>query len=263
MSRPKYAETVDSFFRAVVSVIKIVAYPGICNICGHPTLFVITDANLRENVICIFCRSFNRARQMYHLFSLQKKSEDIRIWNMENSGSLHKMLLKTYGDKYVYSAYLGKGIKSGTIKQGVRHEDVLKTSFPSDHFDFVLSSDVLEHVPKPEDAFIEIKRILKPAGIFIFTVPFLEDQEKSDRRAIENETGEAVLLKEPQYHGDPLRPEGILVFTLFGWDMLEMARAAGLECSIHRPYLLRYGIIGPGTLVFTAVKSMTNSGMTY
>ena len=173
---------------------------------------------------------------------------------MENSGSLHKMLLKTYGDKYVYSAYLGKGIESGTVKQNVRHEDVRKTSFPSDYFDFVLSSDVLEHVPNPEEAFVEIHRILKPGGTFIFTVPFLEEQEKSDRRAIEDDKGEVVLLKEPQYHGDPLSPEGILVFTLFGWDLLEMTRAAGLECSVHRPYLLRYGIIGPGTLVFTAVK---------
>jgi SAM-dependent methyltransferase len=263
MSRPKHAETVDSFLRAVVRIIKIAAYPGICNICRRPTLFVIIGSNLRETAICVFCRSFNRARQMYHVFSLQRTSADIRIWNMENSGSLHKTLLKTYGGNYVYSAYLGKGIESGTVKQNVRHEDVRRTSFPPDYFDFVLSSDVLEHVPKPEDAFVEIHRILKPGGTLIFTVPLLEDQEKSDRRAIEDEKGEVVLLKEPQYHGDPLRPEGILVFTLFGWDMLEMASAAGLECSVHRPYLLRYGIIGPGTLVFTAVKSMTKSGTAY
>jgi len=192
---------------------------------------------------------------MYHVFSSQKKPGDIKIWNMENSGSLHARLLKIYGANYISSAYLGKGIEPGTVIQSVRHEDVRKTSFPSDHFDFVLSSDVLEHVPQPDEAFVEIHRILKPGGKFIFTIPFLEDQEKSDRRAVEDDKGEVVLLKEPQYHGDPLRPEGILVFTLFGWDMLEMTRAAGLECSVHRLYLLRYGIIGPGTLVFTAVKT--------
>jgi len=167
------------------------------------------------------------------------------------------MLLKAYGNKYVYSAYLGKGIESGTMKNDVRHEDVRKTSFPSDHFDFVLSSDVLEHVPEPGDAFIEIRRILKPGGKLIFTVPFVEDRQESDRRAIEDEAGEVVLLTEPQYHGDPLNPNGILLFTLFGWDVLEMARNAGLACYVRKLYMLRYGIIGSGNSVFMAVKPAT------
>jgi SAM-dependent methyltransferase len=261
-NRPRYAEGIDSLFSGVVSVTGVVVFPGICNICRCPTLFVVTDANLRENVICLFCKSFNRARQMYRVFSLDKRSGDIRIWNMEHSGSLHRALLRTYGGSYISSAYLGKDIASGTFVQGIRHEDVLRTSFPSDHLDVILSSDVLEHVPKPEAAFVEISRILKPGGAFIFTVPFQEDQEQSDLRARESELGEIVYLKEPLYHNDPLRPEGILVFTIFGWDMLKMTRAAGLECSVHRPYSLRHGMIGPGTLVFTAVKPIASSGTT-
>lgn len=260
MRIPAYARLADALFYTGVKVFKLFAYPGVCNICGRPTLFAITGSNLRENAICVFCRSFNRSRQMYHVFSSQEKPGNVRIWNMENSGSLHNRLLKTYGINYVYSAYVGKGIESGRMMQGVRHEDVRKTSFPSDHFDIVLSSDVLEHVPNPEQAFAEIGRILKPGGKFIFTVPFLADQDTSDRRAMEDEQGEVVLLKEPQYHGDPLRPEGILVFTLFGWDMFEMARKAGLACQVQQIYLLRYGIIGPGNLVFMATKPGSDTG---
>lgn len=196
---------------------------------------------------------------MYHVFSAQKKADDIKIWSMENSGSLHETLRMTYGTNHIYSAYLGKDIESGRSIQGVRHEDVRATSFPSGYFDFVLSSDVLEHVPNPEQAFVEIQRILKPGGKFIFTIPFLVDQDKSDRRAIENEKGEIVHFREPQYHGDPLRPEGILVFTLFGWDVFDMARKAGMDCYVQLIYLLRYGIIGPANLVFVAVKPATSN----
>jgi len=260
MRIPTYARIADALFYAGVKFFKLFAYPGVCNICGRPTLFAITDSNLRENAICVFCKSFNRSRQMCHVFSSRKKRGDIRIWNMENSGSFHAKLLKAYGADYIYSAYLGKGIESGREIQGVRHEDVRKTSFPSDHFDIILSSDVLEHVPNPEQAFAEIARILKPGGKFIFTVPFLADQDASDRRAIENERGEIVLLKEPQYHGDPLRPEGILVFTLFGWDLFDMARNAGLVCQVQQIHLLRYGIIGPGNLVFMAIKPGSRPG---
>jgi SAM-dependent methyltransferase len=179
---------------------------------------------------------------------------------MENSGCLHEKLLKRYGTNYSYSAYFGKDIESGTMINGVLHEDVRHTSFPSEYFDFILSGDVLEHVSNPEDAFTEIHRILKPGGKLVFTIPFLEDQEKSDRRAMEDADGEFILLKEPQYHSDPLRSDGILVFTLFGWDVMEMARNAGLQCRVRKLYMIRHGIIGPGSVVFLAEKPMTDIG---
>ncbi len=43
--------------------------------------------------------------------------------------------------------------------------------FPDNYFDAVLACDVLEHVSVHERAVVEIKRVLKPGGIFIATVP--------------------------------------------------------------------------------------------
>ncbi len=249
-----FAKGVDTVVLAWQRWFMLFAYPGMCRICRRPTLFVVTDSNLRENVICPFCRSFNRVRQLYAVFSLFEKSRDIRIWNMESSGSLHQRLLADYGNNYFYSAYFGEGIDSGRFVDGVRHEDVRRTSFPNDYFDFVLSSDVLEHVPYPERAFHEISRILKPGGRLIFTVPFLDSSEKSDTRAVINDAGDIQFVKEPLYHGDPLRPRGILVFTIFGWEVLEMARKAGLDCSLQKLHETCQGIIGPGSVVFMAAK---------
>lgn len=42
-----------------------------------------------------------------------------------------------------------------------------------DSFDVVVMSNVLEHIPDPLDLFSECKRILKPGGKLILTVPFL------------------------------------------------------------------------------------------
>lgn len=252
-----FANCVDAFALAWMRSFKFLAYPGICSICGHLTLFAITDSNMRENVICLYCRSSNRTRQIHTVFTMMKKSHDVKVWNMENSGSLHERLLTDYGANYFYSAYHGEGIESGRLVNGIRHEDVRSTSFPDDYFDFVFSSDVLEHVPHPEHAFREIFRILKPGGRFIFTVPFLENEESNEERARVNDAGEVQFIKEPLYHGDPLRPEGILVFTLFGWNVLDMARGAGLDCSVKRLHNTCKGIIGPGAVVFMAVKPLT------
>lgn len=40
-------------------------------------------------------------------------------------------------------------------------------------FETVFATEVLEHCPDPEDFLNEVYRVLKPQGIFFFTVPFL------------------------------------------------------------------------------------------
>lgn len=42
---------------------------------------------------------------------------------------------------------------------------------PDDTFDFVFSNSVLEHIPDLPPVFAEVARVLKPGGIFYFTVP--------------------------------------------------------------------------------------------
>ena len=45
--------------------------------------------------------------------------------------------------------------------------------FESNSFNCALGTEVLEHCPEPEIILKEIFRILRPGGIFFFTVPFL------------------------------------------------------------------------------------------
>jgi SAM-dependent methyltransferase len=43
--------------------------------------------------------------------------------------------------------------------------------FPDESFDHVFCIEVLEHVHKPWDAFAEIRRVLRPGGVFVLSVP--------------------------------------------------------------------------------------------
>ncbi|MFA5830728.1 MAG: class I SAM-dependent methyltransferase [Candidatus Paceibacterota bacterium] len=53
----------------------------------------------------------------------------------------------------------------------VEEGSILKIPFPDGSFDFVLALDILEHIENDEVAIMEICRVLKEGGIFIFFVP--------------------------------------------------------------------------------------------
>lgn len=52
-------------------------------------------------------------------------------------------------------------------------EDAQALSFPDDHFDLIVSVEVMEHVGAPERMTREIARVLRPGGIAILTFPSL------------------------------------------------------------------------------------------
>ncbi len=58
--------------------------------------------------------------------------------------------------------------------QGLRHKvygDLQHLPFPSSHFDVVTANMVVEHLPAPAPILSEIRRVLKPGGVFVFHTP--------------------------------------------------------------------------------------------
>lgn len=97
-------------------------------------------------------------------------------------------VLRDFPDKKILDAGCGEGVlveefrsigydirgidpnyKSDFVENG----DITATNYPDDHFDVVLLLDVLEHLPynMQYKALGEIKRILKPDGTFIMSIP--------------------------------------------------------------------------------------------
>jgi len=60
---------------------------------------------------------------------------------------------------------------------GARHADIVadlhELPVRTGRFDFVLCTEVLEHLPEPGQALAEIRRILRPNGQLLITVPFV------------------------------------------------------------------------------------------
>ncbi len=50
--------------------------------------------------------------------------------------------------------------------------DLYNLPFPNDTFDYLMSTEVFEHLPHPRQAMMELKRIGKPAAYLIISVPF-------------------------------------------------------------------------------------------
>lgn len=231
---------------------------GRCSVCGKETQFTGWTEIFRESGFCQHCGSTNRQRQFGFILrrSLEIVEEDpwpssLSIYNTEGTGSLHGHLCLTPG--YQYSEYFGTGYQPGQIVKGIRHEDLQNLSFAQNSFDYVLTSDVLEHVPDPYQAHREIWRVLRSRGRHLFTVPFYPDRYFDEIRAYFKE-GELIHKEPPQYHSDPLRPEGVLAYTVFSLEMLLKVSAIGFLINTYVLYEPQYGIIGWNNLFFEAIK---------
>jgi hypothetical protein len=92
----------------------------------------------------------------------------------------------------------------------------------------------------------------------IATFPFGFQQAKSIVKA-RPAGGKEEHLVEPEYHGNPMRPEQrSLVFELPAWDMVMRARSAGFKDAYFSfVSSTKHGVIGKhvsGVFVFVATK---------
>jgi SAM-dependent methyltransferase len=78
-------------------------------------------------------------------------------------------------NEYRAKAYDISGVDLNFESASVRSASILETGLSSESIDLVLCLDVIEHLnaEDQEKAIIEIKRILKPGGIFYATIPNL------------------------------------------------------------------------------------------
>ncbi|GAB2586967.1 hypothetical protein GCM10027066_30420 [Dyella jejuensis] len=175
----------------------------------------------------------------------------------EQVTALAKHVSRLYAST-IKSEYLGPDHSPGAINsRGIRHEDITALSFSDAAFDFVLSFDVLEHVPAYKVALKEFARVLKPGGKVLMTVPFILLHESNVVRAIfDGEKGEIHHLLPPELHGDPIDPSaGVLCYYHFGWELLNDFYSNGFSnVALHIYWSLEFGHIGHEQIVIEATK---------
>ena len=262
--------SIDSKSRLDKALLRLGLIPGRCNICGSFTVFLIRNDMFREGVSCAACASVNRQRQMAAvllsqvlgtrnrvpwLASISNITESTVVWNAEATRALHKKLQHHLGANYISSEYLSPDLQSGDIIDNTLHVDIQATHFKDNSIDYILTSDVLEHVPFPLRAIKETYRILKPGGCHIFTVPFYKHRFSNETRAIVNAQGEVEHLHKPWYHEDPMSDDGVLVYTVFAPELLCQLEACGFDATLQILRSPVHGILGENGLVIVAKKS--------
>jgi SAM-dependent methyltransferase len=240
--------------------------PGVCQVCAQ-AVGLLADhqyggtpeaVNFRERLVCPTCQLNARQRLMAHLVreAISGLGDASRIYLYEQVTHFFQWARTSLPGDVLGSEYLGHDVPGGAIVDGVRHEDALALSFPDASLDVIISQEVLEHVPDVDPAIAESARVLRPGGRFLFTVPFHTGSDVTVQRA-KLVDGEVIHLLEPEFHGNPVSPEGSLVFFDHGWDMLDRFRALGFEdVSLLSAWSALYGYLGGGMLiVFSATRS--------
>ncbi len=196
----------------------------------------LENPNWRETLRCSQSQLINRSRAaitlMRRVCGLQSSS---RVYVTEQTTPMYRWL-KENVPHTVGSEFVDPSLASGTLVDGVRHEDLTRLSFGDGALELLASFDVLEHVPDYPTALREIARVVRPGGHLLMTFPFT-GQDATTVRARLNANGEVEHLLPPEFHGDPVRPEGgILCFYHFGFDILDGLRQAGFRDASVRWY---------------------------
>lgn len=239
---------------------------GYCVVCGKASNFVVSSMyspgnfpdgrampNWREHLNCR-CGFTNRLRATLHIMQQEiKPASSADIYLTEQVTPLFQWFAGRY--KSVHgSEYLGPQHHGGAIVNGVRHEDIQNLSFPDASLDLIISLEVLEHVPYPDRAFRELRRCLRDGGTALVTAPFVENEAKDMVRARLTESGDIEHLVEPEFHGNPVDPEGgALCFRYFGWSIVDDLKAAGFSrAEVLFYWSQRFGYLGNTNAIILA-----------
>jgi len=246
------------------------ATEGYCALCERVTVFKssfdypLRDSdgraipNLREHLVCVHCRLKNRVRAALQLFLQEFVPEPGRPVYISEQLTRTYRWLRGRLHSVNGSEYLGDEVPLGASLHGIRNEDLGRLTWSDGAVDFMLSFDVLEHVPNAGACFREMCRCLCPGGRLLFTVPTNLDRHETTVRAVMEPNGSIRHLLEPEYHGGNLKDpsQGTLCFRYFGWDVLSHLQEAGFAHAEIWLYWSQYlGYMGGTQCVIAAYKN--------
>ena len=170
--------------------------------CSH------CDNNLRAQALASAILSVFGTNETFETFVGKREANRLEILSINTCGTLHK--------------YLSRLRKHNLVEYP--EQDMTNLSIDDNAYDLVLHSDSLEHVEEPLKALAECKRVLKPDGVCIYTIPIVVER-----------FSRSTVGKETSYHGDPSeRSSDWVVRTEYGGDAWKDPIKAGFRsCAMH------------------------------
>jgi SAM-dependent methyltransferase len=231
-----------------------------CNICGQSNP-ITPQTFQREASSCDDCGSSARMRAVIHVLSIELFGRSLSLPDFPVRRDVKGLGMS---DWQGYAPTLAEKLDYvNTYYDRPPRLDICNVH-PSleGRFDFVISSEVLEHVPPPASvAFNNLRRLLKPGGFAVVTVPYVPDGhtvehfpelydyelvEEDGRELLRNTTreGEKQVFDDLHFHGGVGATLEMRVFS--EPDLLaEFERAGFTETKVYREPEPAHGIGWP------------------
>jgi SAM-dependent methyltransferase len=236
----------------------VASWEGRCPICLRDTRFTARESWFRDHLICETCEGGSVPREralMLVIRQLVSDWESCAIHESSPGGRGVSTLMFRKARNYLPTNFY-LDIPLGTVApSGIRCENLERQTFPDESFDLVITQDVMEHVFDPASAHREIYRTLRPGGRHIHTTPIYKEIVESVCRASIGPDGKITYLMEPEYHGNPISPDGSLVTFSYGYDIAELiAGWTQFDVEIRRFRDRTRGIVAEFTEVIVCTK---------
>ena len=198
---------------------------GLCPLCGLTVFIKLDDDEMA--VRCVRCRASSVTISFVSVLKvLVPDLKSRHVYELSSQGPLVRYLSKQSG-RLTLSEFFDD-IPAGHYKGNVQCQDVQNLKFQNASFDICTSIEVFEHVADDVKGFRELHRVLKPEGMFLFTVPNLQQQKTVERAKVVG--GRVLHFLPAEYHGDRFRGNrGVLCFRNYGMDILERLLSAGFS----------------------------------
>jgi SAM-dependent methyltransferase len=200
-----------------------------CNICGARCRAAVTAFG-RETPSCAGCGSTVRMRAIIHVLSTELFGRSLELAEFPDMPGIKGAGMSDWDG---YAARLGKkfGYRNTFYHCEPRLDIASIDQSLEGSLDFLISSDVFEHVNPPvSQAFANARRLLSPGGVMVFTVPYrksgttiehfprLHDYrilKESGEYILKNRTatGEEQVYRNLVFHGGPGATLELRVFS--------------------------------------------------
>jgi len=243
-----------------------------CNVCGRRGRPPEKGRN-PEDPTCSGCGSNVRTRDLLRALSQELFGASLTLAAFPRIKSLRGIGI---GDSEVYAGRLEE--KFGYHNTFFHREPRLDIAHPPEsefgQYDFAVSSEVFEHVvPPAEAAFQNVCRLLRPNGVFVFTVPYSLEESTVEHfpelhefavarlgegHVLVNRTreGKVEVHENLVFHGGPGSTLEMRVFS--ECDLRRLLAGAGFgEVRIYGEDCPEFGIVrdGPCSLPLAARKA--------
>ena len=237
---------------------------GYCTTCRRSTRFTVCTGarfdgrpNLREGMQCTGCRLSARQRLVHLAFSDSAACDNALVRGKGAILERHTRLFRAVrrqspriaGSEYHHpralkgKTYLRVVRSKLPVPKFARHESVTDLSYADGSLDYLIHTDVLEHVEDTRAALEECRRVLKVGAPLIFTVPFFSSLESTLVRGRTDLDGTLFELMPGEYHDDGAAGKGIYTFYNFGWSLVDLMREVFPVVEIGVAYNVERGLL--------------------